>query len=117
MAVYKVHLCRRDPWPPEVVKTFEDFAMEVYVPMWGPSEFAFDGNLADWDRVGRLHEIQVPTLITVGRHDELTPACSEQIHERIPDSRLAVFENGSHMTFWEETERYLDVVDDFLRSV
>jgi proline-specific peptidase len=117
MAVYRVHLCRCDPWPQEVVQTFEDFAMDVYVPMWGPSEFAFDGNLADWDRVDRLHEIRVPTLITVGRHDELTPACSEQIHERIPDSRLVVFEDGSHMTFWEETDRYLHVVDDFLRSV
>lgn len=117
MAVYRVHLCRCDPWPPEVVQTFKDFAMDVYVPMWGPSEFAFDGNLADWDRVDRLHEIRVPTLITVGRHDELTPACSEQIHEHMPDSRLAVFDDGSHMTFWEETDRYLQVVDDFLRSV
>jgi proline iminopeptidase len=117
MAVYRVHLCRCDPWPPEVVQTFEDFAMDVYVPMWGPSEFAFDGNLADWDRVDRLHEIRVPTLITVGRHDELTPACSEQIHARIPDSRLVVFEDASHMTFWEETDRYLHVVDDFLRAV
>jgi proline-specific peptidase len=115
--VYRRHLCRCDPWPPEVVKTFEDFAMDVYVPMWGPSEFAFDGNLSDWDRVGRLHEIRVPTLVTVGRHDELTPACSEQIHERIATSRLVVFDDGSHMTFWEETERYLQVVDEFLRSV
>jgi proline iminopeptidase len=117
MAVYRRHLCRCDPWPPEVVKTFEDFAMDVYVPMWGPSEFAFDGNLSDWDRVDRLHEIRVPTLVTVGRHDELTPACSEQIHERIAGSKLVVFEQGSHMTFWEETEGYLRVVDEFLRSV
>jgi proline iminopeptidase len=117
MKVYRRHLCRCDPWPPEVVKTFEDFAMDVYVPMWGPSEFAFDGNLSDWDRVDRLHEFRVPTLITVGRHDELTPACSEQIHDRIPGSRLVVFEDGSHMTFWEETESYLQVVDEFLRSV
>jgi len=117
MAVYRVHLCRCDPWPPEVVKTFEDFAMDVYVPMWGPSEFAFDGNLADWDRVDRLAEIDVPTLITVGRHDELTPACSEQIHARMPNSQLTVFADGSHMTFWEETDRYLEVVDAFLRSV
>ena len=115
MAVYRVHLCRCDPWPPEVEKTFEDFAMEVYVPMWGPSEFAYDGNLSDWNRVERLHEIRVPTLITVGRHDELTPACSEQIQQEIPHSELAVFEEGSHMTFWEEPDRYIDVVDDFLR--
>jgi len=117
MAVYRVHLCRCDPWPPEVVQTFEDFAMDVYVPMWGPSEFAFDGNLADWDRVDRLHEIDVPTLITVGRYDELTPACSEQIHARLPNSQLAAFANGSHMTFWEETDHYVEVVDEFLRSV
>ena len=115
MAVYRVHLCRCDPWPPEVEKTFEDFAMDVYVPMWGPSEFAYDGNLSDWDRVERLHEIRVPTLITVGRHDELTPACSEQIQQEIPHSELVVFEEGSHMTFWEEPERYLEVVDDFLQ--
>jgi proline iminopeptidase len=115
MAVYRVHLCRCDPWPPEVEKTFEDFAMDVYVPMWGPSEFAYDGNLSDWNRVERLHEIRVPTLITVGRHDELTPACSEQIQQEIPHSELAVFEEGSHMTFWEEPDRYIDVVDDFLR--
>ena len=115
MSVYRVHLCRCDPWPPEVEKTFEDFAMDVYVPMWGPSEFAYDGNLSDWNRVDRLHEIRVPTLITVGRHDELTPSCSEQIQQEIPHSELVVFEEGSHMTFWEEPERYLDVVDDFLR--
>jgi proline-specific peptidase len=115
MAVYRVHLCRCDPWPPEVEKTFEDFAMDVYVPMWGPSEFAYDGNLSDWNRVDRLHEILVPTLITVGRHDELTPACSAQIQQEIPHSELVVFEEGSHMTFWEEPERYLEVVDGFLR--
>jgi proline iminopeptidase len=114
-AVYEVHLCRCDPWPPEVEETFKDFAMDVYVPMWGPSEFAYDGNLSDWNRVDRLHEIRVPTLITVGRHDELTPACSEQIQQEIPHSELVVFEEGSHMTFWEEPERYLEVVDDFLQ--
>jgi pimeloyl-ACP methyl ester carboxylesterase len=35
----------------------------------------------------------------------------------MPNSQLAVFADGSHMTFWEETDRYLEVVDAFLRSV
>jgi len=114
-AVYRVHLCRLDPWPAEMATTTG--AMDVYVPMWGPSEFCYTGNLSDWDRVDRLREIAVPTLITVGRHDELTPACSEQIHERIPGSRLVLFEESAHWTHWDEAERYLHVVDDFLRSV
>lgn len=117
MAVYQVHLCRCDPWPPDVVKTFEEFAFDVYVPMWGPSEFSFNGNLADWDRVGRLGEIRVPTLVTVGSEDELTPACSEQIHQRLADSQLVVFEDCSHMTFWEQPHQYVRAVDEFLRAV
>jgi proline iminopeptidase len=117
LAVYRVHLIRRDPWPPEAWQTFEDFALPVYVPMWGPSEFCYVGNLAGWDRVDRLAEIRIPTLITVGEHDELTPTCSEQIHERLPRSQLAVFPDCSHWTFWEDTERYLDTVDRFLRSL
>jgi proline iminopeptidase len=116
-AVYRVHLIRLDPWPPEADETFRTFAMDVYEAMWGPSEFAYTGNLADWDRVDRLHEIRVPTLITVGEYDELTPACSEQIHERIAGSRLEVFPDCSHWTFWEAPEDYLRTVDAFLRSV
>jgi proline iminopeptidase len=58
----------------------------------------------------------MPMLITVGRHDELTPACSEQIAERIAGSQLVVFDEASHMTFWEEPDRYLQVVNGFLRS-
>jgi proline-specific peptidase len=104
-----------DPFPAELWTTFE--APDVYGTMWGPSEFCFVGNLSDWDRVDHLHEITVPTLITVGRYDELTPACSEQIHERIPGSRLVVFEESAHWTHWDEADRYLQVVDDFLRSV
>ena len=114
-AVYRVHLCRLDPWPAEMATTTG--AMDVYVPMWGPSEFCFTGNLSDWNRVERLHEIRVPTLVTVGEHDELTPACSEQIHERVAGSQLAVFPGCSHWTFWEEPDRYIGVVDGFLRSL
>ena len=115
LAVYRVHLIRLDPFPRELYSTFD--APEVYRRMWGPSEFCFIGNLSDWDRVDRLGEIDVPALITVGRHDELTPACSGQIHERIRGSRLVVFPDCSHWTFWEEPEGYLETVDGFLRSV
>lgn len=115
--VYRRHLCRADPWPEDVTVALGNMAMDVYEPMWGPSEFAFTGNLSDWDRVDALAQIRVPTLITVGSEDELTPACSRQIHERLPDSRLEIFPDCSHMTFHEDGEGYLRTLDDFLRSV
>jgi proline iminopeptidase len=115
--VYRRHLCRAVPWPEDVAVALAECAMDVYGTMWGPSEFCFTGNLSSWDRVERLAEIRVPTLITVGAEDELTPTCSRQIQERIPGARLAVFPDCSHMTFHEDREGYLRTVDEFLRSV
>jgi proline iminopeptidase len=55
------------------------------------------GNLKDWDRIDRLGEITVPTVITVGRYDEIPPACAETMQRRMPHARLQVFEQSSHM--------------------
>ncbi len=43
-------------------------------PMWGPNEFNATGTLRTWDVTGRLGEIDTPTLVICGRHDEATPA-------------------------------------------
>ena len=56
----------------------------VYHTMNGPSEFHVVGSLKTWDITDRLHEIDVPTLLVSGRHDEATPLIVGQIHERIP---------------------------------
>jgi proline iminopeptidase len=85
--------------------------------MNGPNEFFVIGNLKDWDREGRLGEISVPTLVTVGRHDEITPACAETLHDGIAGSELAVFEESSHTAHLEETEAYLRAVEVFLSRV
>jgi pimeloyl-ACP methyl ester carboxylesterase len=75
------------------------------------------GNLKAWDRIDRLDEITVPTLITVGRHDEITPACAETIHKGIANSHVAVFEDSAHCAHLEETEAYLATVGEFLAKV
>lgn len=76
---------------------------------------AFAGNLPNYDLTGRLHEIKVPTLITVGRHDWITPlAASEEIAAGIPHAELVIFENSGHSPQLEENERWVAVVRDFL---
>jgi len=115
--VYGIHLCRLDPWPRELVESFEELNMEVYGTMWGPGEFSFVGNLSDWSRVDRLGEIRVPTLITVGEYDELTPRCSQQIQRGLPNSELVLFEKCSHVAFLENTDAYLHAVETFLDRV
>lgn len=117
MAFYRRHLCRVDPWPDCMQRTVRNLeGNQVYEVMNGPNEFIVIGNLKDWDRIDRLGEIRVPTLITVGAHDELTPACAETLRAGIPGSRVVQFDDSSHTAHIEETTRYLEVVDAFLRE-
>ena len=116
---YGRHVCRLDPWPAGVLRTFAQLQENpgVYLHMQGPNEFVITGTFKDWDISARLGEIDVPTLVTSGRHDEFTPRQAEVVHEGIPGSEWVVFEDSSHMQFVEEPDRYLEVLDDFLTRV
>jgi proline-specific peptidase len=112
---YRRHLCRQDPWPACVERTFAGLGADVYLTMWGPSEFGpVTGRLRDWDVTDRLPEIQVPALVTGGRYDEARPAHVSVLADQIPQAELAIFENSSHMAFVEERQQYIQVVEDFL---
>jgi proline-specific peptidase len=119
MVFYKRHVCRLDEWPEHIDRAFAKLLEnpDVYLYMQGPNEFVITGTLKDWDITGRLGEIDVPTLITTGRHDECTPKQAEIVHHGIRGSEWVVFEDGSHMQFAEEPDRYLEVLDDFLTRV
>jgi proline-specific peptidase len=119
MEFYKRHVCRIDPWPDYVVRTFAGLQEhpDVYMTMQGPNEFVITGTLKNWDITGRLGEIDVPTLITAGRHDEFTPRQADALQRGIPGSELVTFEEGSHMQFAEEPERYCELVAGFLDRV
>jgi proline-specific peptidase len=119
MAFYTRFVCRLDPWPEPLMRTLNNVMSNPvpYETIQGPNEFTVTGNLKDWDRTDRLGEIAVPTLITCGRYDELGPACAETLHRGIPNSEMAIFEQGAHMAHLEETERYLQTLRDFLDRV
>lgn len=115
MVFYKRHLCRLDPWPPSVERSMGSaFGAGPYLTMWGPSEFGpVTGNLDGWDITNRLGEISVPTLLTVGRHDEMWPSHMEDMQRLIPDCELVIFEESSHMAFVEERDAYLASMNGF----
>ena len=115
---YKRHVCRLDPWPDPILRTGANLNNNaVYETMNGPNEFIVNGNLKEWDRTDRLSEITVPTLITVGRYDEVTPTCAETLHQGIPNSQIRVFENSAHMAHLEEEDSYLELVSDFIGNI
>ena len=118
MVFYKRHLCRLDRWPEGVEQALgPGFGAGPYLTMWGPSEFGpVTGNLAGWDITDRLAEIRVPTLVTVGRHDEMRPEHMAVLADGIPGAEFAIFEESSHMAFVEERETYVATVRRFLES-
>lgn len=118
MEFYRRHVCRLDPWPDSVLRSIRNLERTpVYEVMNGPNEFTVNGNLKDWDRTGRLHEIDVPTLVAAGRYDELTPKCAETVARGIPGARLAIFEQSSHNPHHEEGPRFLQVLGEFFAEV
>jgi proline-specific peptidase len=78
--------------------------------------YTFQHVFPGWDIVDRLKEIQVPVLVTVGRHDWITPVeASEELHRHLPDSELVIFEQSGHSPQFEEKAKYLATVRDFIR--
>jgi len=116
---YRRHLCRLDPWPDEVVRTFAAIEDDptVYGTMNGPSEFHVIGTIRDWDITDRLGEIDVPALLVSGRHDEATPRIVGEIRDRLPGAEWVLLEHSSHMPHLEEPERFREAVDGFLARV
>jgi len=113
---YHNFLCRLPEWPEEVIRTVNELSVPVYFTQNGPNEFTIIGTWKGWDITKRLPEIKVPTLVTVGKYDEVTPKVAETIHRGIPGSELKVFENSAHLTMWDEEEKYLLAVKEFLEK-
>jgi L-proline amide hydrolase len=114
---YHRHVCRLDPWPAEVTRTFEllDADPTVYHITNGPSEFHVVGSFKDWSAADRLHLITVPALVISGRHDEATPRVQQDLMAGIAGAEQVMLEESSHLPFWEERPGYMAAVGQFLR--
>jgi proline iminopeptidase len=90
-------------------------AWDLYRQMWGShGEFVIDGNLVSVEYADRLGTIKVPTLITVGDHDESDPSIARDMNARIAGSKLVVLPNSGHMTFVDQPGMFTKAVDEFL---
>jgi pimeloyl-ACP methyl ester carboxylesterase len=81
------------------------------------STAGFNGQLdacINHDAVSRLHEIRIPTLITVGDMDIFTPPeFSKILHQGIEGSIYINFPHGGHVHHWEDLERFNKVTTEF----
>lgn len=110
------HVCRLSAWPEPLTRSLAQWNMGPYVTIQGPNEFTYTGNIRDWTLIPRLPELKVPCLVFCGEFDELPVACSARIHDALPDSRLKVFADCSHMPFYEDPGTYFPFLRGFLEE-
>jgi proline iminopeptidase len=113
---YHRHLCRMPEFPAELTRALAETNPDVYERMNGPNEFTITGTIKDIDLTPRLSTIRVPTLVTGGRYDEVTPAVARQIRDHIPGARQVVFKESSHVPFWEERAAFIGTLVEFLKA-
>jgi proline-specific peptidase len=117
MDVYFDRHLYRGPKPrAEMERWAAERSTDVYEAMQGPNEWTITGAMRGWDVRDRLREIEVPTLVVRGRYDMCTAPLAEELVSGIRGAREVVFEESSHTPVLEESDRYLEVVGDFLRE-
>jgi proline iminopeptidase len=115
--LYNRHICRVVPWPEPVQRMFSHLATPVYNTMQGDNEFVVTGTFKDWDRWADLHLVRVPTFLTVGRHDSMNPADIEKMGTLMPDAKVQICENGSHLSMWDDQETYFGGLLEFINQI
>jgi len=115
--LYPQMVCRILPWPEPVIRAFRHANQAIYNQMQGKSEFLVTGNLKDWERWDRLHEIKVKALTIGAEHDEMDPNDMRRMATLMPNARSGICPNGSHLCMWDDQAVYFRHLLGFLKTV
>jgi proline-specific peptidase len=104
--------------PPDCFTKAETGANEeIYVGMQGASEFTLSGTLEGFNVTGRLHEINIPVLLTHGKYDTMRPSIVKIMENEIPFSERQMLPHSGHISMVDDAGLMNDLVADFLHRV
>ena len=115
--LYPKVLCRIQPWPEPLLRTFRHSNDKIYNLMQGKSELLVTGNLGNWERWDRLPAIKTRALTIGSAYDEMDPEDLRKMASLMPNAKYAYCPKGSHMCMWDDQQAYFGHLLDFLRSV
>jgi proline iminopeptidase len=76
-----------------------------------------NADLSKYDMWPLLPTLTMPTIVMTGRYDfNVAPSTAWRIHNAIPKSRWEVFEHSGHLPYFEEPEKFVQVVERFVGS-
>jgi pimeloyl-ACP methyl ester carboxylesterase len=88
----------------------------VRLPPGVASSILFDQSVVDYRQT--LPKVTIPALLCIGAVETVVPvAAGEYMVEHMPNAKLVVFEHSNHCPFLEETDRFNEVVDEWIMSL
>ncbi|KAJ7191611.1 proline-specific peptidase [Mycena pura] len=108
--------CTIHPLPQAIAECFAWIEKDptVLLTMNGLSEFCVTGPLKDWSIIAEAHKINVPTLLLNGHYDMAQDSVMTPYFARIPQVKWFTFSESSHMAHFEEREKFMEIVGNFL---
>jgi len=114
--LYKVFICRLDPWPDPVSRSLGGWNQHVYHVLQGRSEFETSGRMKGWDRWADLPRIKVRTLTMGARYDEMDPEDMRRMATLLPHGKAWISETGSHFAMYDDQQNYFRALLSFLKA-
>lgn len=74
--------------------------------------------LEHWNITGRLHKVDVPTLVIRGEFDSMTEVCSNEIVKNVRKAwPLVTIPRSGHLKMIDEANLFIEAVNKFLVTV
>ncbi|WP_391557509.1 alpha/beta fold hydrolase [Robertmurraya sp.] len=98
-----------------ITDAFSDWFFQLGLQAAGWSTAAIIILLRDEKLYADLLKIWVPTLIVHGIHDKVIPfAQAQELNQKISHSRLVPFQYSGHGPFWEERDKFNQLLTQFI---
>jgi non-heme chloroperoxidase len=98
-----------------ITKPFSDWFLQMGLQAASWSTAAIIITLRDEKLYVDLPKINVPTLIIHGIHDKVIPFSQAQVlNEKIRNSQLVPFQYSGHGAFWEERDKFNQLLTQFI---
>lgn len=98
-----------------ITERFSDWFFQICLEAAGWSTAAIIKMLRDENVYDDLPKIFVPTLIIHGIHDKIVPfSRGQETNKLIKNSQLVPFQFSGHGAFWEERDRFNQLLVQFI---
>ena len=115
--LYSQIICRLNPWPEPLLRSFKTYNASIYIQMEGVDEFHVTGNFKDWEMWDKLPDITIPTLIIGSMNEGMDPEDFKREARLIPDSRLYLSLTGSHLNMYDDQQNFFNNLIAFVKDV